>query len=279
MQPHEFFADQELPGGIAHPVLRMELLQSIRNGPISGRSDVEVGLALTALARQEFEEYGTRGKPTLTDAGSRQVMRTLDVVLKRIGIADFVAPFVDFPTFRNYWVREGASGAGGWGKRRIMVDGLFEPLQRRLEALEDDSLAGELITPIVDEPTGWAKVDEEIRELRRHFHSAQTVQDLRNVGNDCVTILEELSAVAYDPVKNLRPGETEPPVAQTKNRLDRVVEDALPGASSSELRTYTKKLIELAQAVKHNPDGGRAQAAIVAGAVIQLAGTLRLLLG
>jgi murein L,D-transpeptidase YcbB/YkuD len=122
---------------------------------------------------------------------------------------------------------------------------------------------------------GWPAVDEEVKELRRHFHSAQTVQDYRNIGNDCVAVLEALSATVYDLTRHLRPGETEPAVAQTKQRLERYADVALPGAGNAEIRALVKKTIEFAQAVKHNPDGTRARAGIAADAVIQLANILR----
>jgi hypothetical protein len=118
-------------------------------------------------------------------------------------------------------------------------------------------------------------VDEEIAELRRHFQSARTPQDHRNVGNDCVTILEALSAQVYDPAIHLRPGETEPPVAKTKQRLERFVEDTAPGIENACLRKLARANIELAQEIKHSDTPSRRDAGIASDAVILLANLLR----
>lgn len=43
-----------------------------------------------------------------------------------------------------------------------------------------------------------------------------------------------------------------PPVAQTKNRIDRYIEDALPGPDNAALRKLAKSAVELAQRVKQS---------------------------
>ncbi len=43
--------------------------------------------------------------------------------------------FRDFESFRSYWIRKGASGAGGWQARRDLLADLFNPIHDRLEAL------------------------------------------------------------------------------------------------------------------------------------------------
>ncbi len=156
-----------------------------------------------------------------------------------------------------------------------MVKELFDPLHEELEGLVDDALRGEMSEPVSPRgATGWPAVDEEIAELRRHFHAARTVQGYRNIGNDVVAVLETISEAAYVPARHLLTGETEPPVSQTKNRLTRIVEvDA--GAGSEEIARLGKATIEVAQAVKHNPAGYRIRAGIAADAVIQLANILR----
>ena len=111
--------------------------------------------------------------------------------------------------------------------------------------------------------------------MRRHFTSARTPQDYRNVGNDCVTVLEALSRQVYDPDKHLRDGEDEPPVGKTKQRIERFVEDAAPGSDAAVLRKLVRSSIEYAQEVKHRDTGSRKEAGIAADSVILLANLLR----
>jgi hypothetical protein len=99
--------------------------------------------------------------------------------------------------------------------------------------------------------TGWPGVDEEISKLRRHFESARTQQDYSNVGNDCVAVIAASSRVAYDHVRHGRPGENEPPSGNTKDRLHRIVEVELIGATNAGMRKLVRVSIEMAQAVKH----------------------------
>lgn len=123
--------------------------------------------------------------------------------------------------------------------------------------------------------TGWPEVDKEISELRRHFQGARTAQDYRSVGLDCVAVTESLGAQVYDPAKHLREGEEEPPIANTKQRLERFLGDAIPGPENATLRKLARATIDYAQHVKHSGTPTRREAGIAADAVIQLANILR----
>jgi hypothetical protein len=153
---------------------------------------------------------------------------------------------------------------------------VFDPIHDRLADLEDRSIASALIDPITPHTrTGWVSVEIEIDELRRHLQSARTPQDYRAVGLDCVAVIEALSATVYDPAQHLHNGEEVPPVTNTKQRLDRMVEDALLGPDNAALRKLARSVIEFAQQVKHSGTPTRREAGIAADAVIQLANLLR----
>src|SRR5215468_3991426 len=85
---------------------------------------------------------------------------------------------------------------------------------------------------------GWPEVDTEINELRRLFRTARTSQGYAAVGLLCVRITEVLSRKVYDHTKLTPPGEPEPQVAYTKERLDRYVADRLHGSANEQLRRY-----------------------------------------
>jgi hypothetical protein len=227
---------------------------------------------LAQLLDGQYASYGTDSNQTITDSGSREAMRTLRAVTSRLDVP-FEPPFRDFPSFRSYWGSHG--GYGSWAARRAMVNELFGPLHEELERREE-SVLRDLVEPISSrEGTGWPTVDLEVAELRRHFHTATTPQDYRNIGNDVIAVLEALSAAAYDRSRHLTEGETEPKVADTKNRLARIVEVDFKTQGGAELRRHARSTIDLAQAVKHNPSGTRTQAGIAADAAIQLANMIR----
>lgn len=149
-------------------------------------------------------------------------------------------------------------------------------MHEQLAAIEQQALRSSLVQPITRHArTGWVGVDVEIAELRRHFLHARTSQDYRNVGNDCVSVTEVLSRQVYDASRHLRDGESEPPVASTKQRLERFVEDSAGGQDNAALRKLARAAIEFAQHVKHSSTPTRREAGIAADAVIQLANLLR----
>jgi hypothetical protein len=254
-------------------ILDEDRMEDARLARVTGHGDVEVGVALARLVHGEYEHFGTDGGQHLTVEGSRSTLFALRAVLQRVWIP-FDPPFRDFPTFRRYWGENNASGS--WQGRRNILHALFEPVHERLADLEAGSVRAVVVEPVSPRGrTGWTAVDEEIAELKRHFAMASSPQDFSNIGNDAVRIIEALSRQAYDPAKHLRDGETEPAPGKTKMRLERYIEDALPGEPNAELRALARATINLTQATKHRGAPTRQAAGIAADAVIMLANLLR----
>lgn len=238
------------------------------------RAEVEIGVALARLVHDDLELCGTGHPPELSQDEMRTALLALHEVAKRLGIAGFAVPFRDFATFENDWKRKGASGS--YQARRDILHEIFEPLHEKLAELEAKSLSSTLSDPVTSHArTGWPAVDTEVGELRRHFQNAGTPQDYRGVGNDCLHVTEVLSRQVYDPARHLRVGESEPPVTQTKQRLERFVEDAAPCPDNATLRKLSRATIEMAQHVKHSSTPTRREAGIAADAIIQLVNILR----
>lgn len=265
MTPDDFF--QDLSDDLT-AVLSEDRLAQLRNGPLPDSAQ-----ALADLVHREYEAFGTDGSQTLTDAQSNLVLRVLKAVLRRLDI-EFEVPWRNFSTFRSYWIQRDC--AYSWQARRDLLLEYFEPVHRRFDELEDQLFQGELADPISPHPvTEWPKVDAEIRELRRRFHSATTPQDYRAIGTHCVGVLEALSRTVYDPAKHLRDGEEKPPVDRTKERLGRYIEVTLAGKDHENLRGVAVKTIALAHQVKHRETPSRREAGIVADVVILVANILR----
>lgn len=251
-----------------------QLMTQLRAGPIVDRSDIEVAVPLARLAHDELERYGTDSGQILGEEDIRAALLALNAVVGRLGVTGFELPFRDYGSFRNYWIRKGAKGS--WQARRDLLRQAFEPLHDQLADLEAQALSSTLATPISPHArTGWAAVDTEISELRRHFMGARTPQDYSAVGNDCVRVTEALSRQVYDATRHLRAGEEEPPVDKTKQRLGRFVEDAASGGDNERIRKLAVAAIEMAQSVKHSGTPTRREAGVAADAVILLANILR----
>lgn len=275
MRAEDFFVEtaDAGPWGKAQRVLDEELIEQVHAG-VGPRADVEVAVPLARLIHDEFESHGTDGNTRLSNLESRGAMAALRAVLARLDVP-FTPLFDDFNDFRTYWRRNGAAGSGGWQARRDILSDLLNPVHEQLADLQAGALRSVLAQPVTTHPrTGWTRVDDEIAELRRHFQAARTPQDFRNVGNDCVIVLERLSEAAYVPARHLSEGQDEPPVANTKQRLERVVEVDQTGSSNAELRKLVRAVIEQAQAVKHRTPNRR-HAGIAADSVILLANIFR----
>jgi len=237
--PEDFFRDNELDP-MAQSVLDRDLLVRLRSG-----SEEEI----------------------------RLVLRTSRRVLDRVGLF-LDLPFSDFRTFKTYWVAN--DGYGSWQARPDMLNGLFEPVHLELARREDGEITSTLARPVTSHPgTGWSRVDDEVNELRRHFQMARSEQDYRNVGNDCVAVLERLSEAAFDADRHLPDGEEIPPVAKTKLRFDMIINSSAGGSDNAEIRKVARAVVELAQAVKHRTTPSRSDAGIAADSVIQLVNILR----
>ena len=275
VRPDDFLTDGALDDlGLATPVLRWDFVDTIRSSPIAEEPDIELAVSLARLAHQELIAYGTGGGQRLNAEEIELTLRALKALLARLGVVGLDIPFRDYASFYDWWIQNGARGS--WQARRDLLEGVFGPIHDRLAEIEQNSLEVTLVDPISPhKATGWAAVDIEVSELRRHFSRATTPQDYRNVGLDCVAVTEALSRQVYDPGRHLRPGETEPPVGNTKQRIERFIDDALSGAGNAAYRKLGRTVVDAAQQVKHSETPTRKEAGLAADAVIQLANFLR----
>ncbi|MCX0272884.1 hypothetical protein NLM24_19660 [Nocardia zapadnayensis] len=259
-------------GGTHRIRFNQKLVVALRRGPLSDRLDIEAAIPLLDLVHDELLAFGTRGGEQLDDSELEAALFALRAVTQRVGV-DFEPPFRNFTTFKTYWIRNDASGS--WHARRIILSDLLEPARVKLVALEERSLDA-LADPISPRTlTGWPRVDEEIRELRRRFQTATTPQDYRAIGAHCVGVLEALSRTVYEPARHLRDGETEPPVDKTKIRIGRFIDDSAAGPGNTAVRGLANKAVELSHQVKHSSTATRRSAGIAADAAMLLANILR----
>lgn len=279
MQESDFWiedpTDPSDPWSHTHRSLDLDKEKSLARGPVAGDDDLASALSLTRLVADAYRAWGTDKVTDFSREDSRVTLRALKMVLERRGIG-FETPWRDFDTFQSYWSSVGASGDGGWQKRRDIVAKHFEPVLDALEKAEEDQFRAELAEGVSPRPiTGWSRVDEEIAGLRARFRTATEMQDYRDCGNRSVAVLEALSATVYDPSKHCPDGMSEPPIDKTDVRIGAYLSERLAGRENEELRGLAKKASALAHKVKHSPRADRTSAGIAADSVILLAHVLR----
>jgi hypothetical protein len=255
------------------PVFEMLRVQNLALREDPDASDLEIAMALTALLHTDMELAADHGSPTwMTDDESAVALRSLRAALRRLDI-DFTPPFRDFRSLRRIWARNGEDTPFA---RHGMLDDIFEPVHQALDDRDVASLSINLVRPITPHSgVGWPQVDAAIDEMRKHFAAARTGQEYSNVGNDAVAVLEELSRTLYRHEAHGQPGEPEPPVDQTKTRLDSFITVAMPGKENAGLRRLARAAIEAAQARKHRRTDDRRSAGVTADTVLMLAHLLR----
>ena len=228
-----------------------ELINLVRVGPLDGFDDVLIGERILELTRSEFEKYGTDRTNVFDNDDARNALSSLKACCMRLGITEIDFPFRDFTTFRSWWLKNGASYS--WQARRDLLENVFNPLVKRFDNLMLGIPQRTLFEPLnFNSRTAWPKIQEEIEQLRKHATSANSDADIRNLGNDCVVIIEKLSALLYRHADHGDNSLGEEPPTKTKNRLTAIVEREFLSTSSHELVKVVRSTIELAQAIKHN---------------------------
>ena len=277
MRTDDFWIHEDEFWGSPTPVLNVELLSELRNRPPDLMDDVDSSLALLRIVYEDFLAYGTTGTTQMTDSGSRDALRTLRNLLTKVGFHAFDVPFSDFVSFRSYWLTQDARGS--WQARRDLLSPLFEPALKFVEERQDALLSRANSLQLLPMPQGflatWVKVEEEISVLKRNFSVAETPQDFRNVGNDCVAVLIRIGEIVYTDEVHSAYGGPMPSRDSTKDRLSRFVEQRLSGPSNASLRSLLRRVIELAQDTKHDLDGSRLRALPIADSVIMVANIVR----
>ena len=250
----------------------VELFDQLRRGRLPEISEEDAAEDLLTFVFDDLTAFGTGGGQFMTNDEMRRAIGRLNAVMKRIGV-QLEIPFRDFNSFKAYWLRN--DGHNSWQARREILDGIFSGPLAKVMAVRDRSLAATLVEPISPHAvTGWPRVDAEIEAMRMEFRDAITPQNCRAVGLHAVAALDALSAVAYRHAIH-GDGGIEPPVASTKDRLDRVVLHGLPGSGNYEVRKLVRSAIEAAQAVKHGTTPDRLKAGIAADAVLVVTHMMR----
>lgn len=246
-----------------------DLLTLIRTGFSTNVDEVALAIKLLRIVENEFERFGTDGSEAFSNDDSREALLALQMCCKRLGFVHFVLPFRDFSSFRSWWISRGARGS--WQARRDLLEEVFGEIAVALDNRFLEIQEKMLVHPLNSEAlSSWPEIQSEINELRRHVASATSAADLRNIGNDCVSILERLSEFTYSHQIHGLPNADEPAVSKTKIRLTSIIEHEYLSQSKSELKRLVSTLIDLAQAIKHTSDPTELDTLVLADTLVFL---------
>lgn len=280
MRQEDFFYNEDDPffGDHKKDNLKRALLESVIRNENINQTDLELAEPLIPLLHSELESFANNGYPKIRDDDDMVLLiRTCRVVCSRIGLSFPELPFRDRSSFRRYWLDQGMTGS--YERRREYLRDLFEHLELQVAHAREFEMTQQLAVPVNGgTPTGWARIDREVSQLRASFAAARTEKDHSAVGHACTRIVEELGVQCFDETLDVLPGASVPPRDKTKIRLDAVINRLAQGSENDDLRRVARATIEFSQTVKHRSTPTRRDAGIVADTTIQLVNIMRRLI-
>lgn len=251
--------------------LSPEVVDAIRRGE-SSMPDVDAAEALVDGIASLMISVATDGpKIKVVDADYKREHRALAAVLRRLGI--------DYPNkLDDLWRWHGRWSDGSlptYASRRAFITDLFSPVRQRL--MERADAAHELAEGVMESPTGWAAIDQQVARLRRLWRESEDADAYNGVGLQCVKVLTTLGHVVFDPARDLGEEEEEPGRDDAKERIGFFLRRVASGKHNENIRKLVNGAYGQANAAKHRHMATRTDAGIAANATVVIVSTLRLL--
>ena len=185
---------------------------------------------------EEFQEtYGRVGK-----------------ALKQRGIPNPL-PFSDLWHWYDRWK---SGDMPSYQSRRMYVSELFAPLVNQVRSGRAESF----------EPTGWARVDRTVDELRARLASATAEEHFQAVGLLCREALISLGQAVYRADRHPTVDGVKPSTTDAKRMLEAFISVEFGGSSNEEARKHIRSALDLAVNLQHRRTAAFRDAAMCAEA-------------
>src|SRR6266481_1950756 len=178
-------------------------------------------------------------------------------MLKGKGIKD-PNPFFDLWG----WFKRFKSGdLPTYASRRQFMSELYDPLLGRLQ--QGSSTPG-----MFDEPTGWAKVDRTVTEIRQRLEQATTEEQFQAVGTLCREALISLAQAVFDSAQHPTLDGVKASPTDFNRMIEAYIAVELAGASKEASRKHAKAAFDLANDLQHKRTANFRHAALCAEATV-----------
>ena len=104
---------------------------------------------------------------------------------------------------------------------------------------------------LFDEPTGWEKVERQIKEARDALRTAETEEHYQSVGLFCRESLISLAQEVYNPEYHSTSDSVVPSNTNAQRMLEAFFNAELTGHTNEQTRAYAKAALKLAVALQH----------------------------
>jgi len=190
--------------------------------------------------------------------------------LKERGLSD-PNPYSDLWAWYGKW---SSGDLPTYKSRRQYISELYEHLIERIRQGTISSGAG-----IFEEPTGWARVDRGLGEIRRRLEEASTEEQFQTVGLLCRETLISLAQTVYEPslhkpVDGVTPSETD-----AKRMIEAYLARELGGRTNEVARRHARAALALANDLQHERTANFRQAALCAEATASVVNLIAIISG
>jgi hypothetical protein len=179
--------------------------------------------------------------------------------------------FKDTNPFNDLWAWYAKWSSGelpSYRSRRVFISDIFDPLIDRI-----NSGNATKSTAFFTEPTGWAKVDRTLTELRQRLSLANSEEQFQTVGLLCREALISLAQTVFNPKRHPILEDVQVSPTDAKRMLDAYLHVELGGGEYKIARQHARAALDLANELQHKRTATFRQAALCAestSAVINL---------
>jgi hypothetical protein len=149
-----------------------------------------------------------------------------------------------------------------YASRRQFMSELYDPLLEQLQR-------GGYSTPgMFDEPTGWAKVDRTVTEIRQRLEQATTEEQFQAVGTLCREALISLAQAVFDSAQHPTLDGVKASPTDFKRMIEAYIGVELAGETNEASRKHARAAFDLANELQHKRTANFRLAALCAEATV-----------
>jgi len=126
------------------------------------------------------------------------------------------------------------------------------------------------VPEVFEEPTGWDRVDREVKEILTRLRQARAEEQFQGVGHLCRELLISLARAVYDPARHPPLDEKSPSPNDAKRMLESYLAVELSGSGNSDARKHARAAFDLANSVQHDRVATFRDAALCAEAALSV---------
>jgi hypothetical protein len=155
--------------------------------------------------------------------------------------------------------------------RRAFVNGIFSELVQAVQT--------RFVLPTTHEPTGWARVDRNVTEMRRRLETAATEEQFQAVGRLGRETLISLAQAVYDRDRHPTLDGTAASDTDAKRMIEAYVAVEFGGGANEHFRKHAKAAYDLAAHLQHRRTASFRQAAACTEATTSIVNLIAIMAG